>query len=749
MSELPILVEYGPTLWYAALAAFVVLCCLALAWRRRTRRERLRAVAAAGAIAAALDGAADGVELALEGTLIVGDEPAAPMREDEPASGVSAVELRLPGAAFVCRTLRHAHRAPVLQLRVASDIVVLDGPIELVTGGEERHASKDFADETSPEARAWLPAGLRKAAEACPPIFRLLSDGDRIIAIGALHRGSGDGPGYRDAQTAWSLRPVANDSDAAKPHLRLISTAPLPRTGQPLWRRVARRAMAGALIFIATTWIAGRWLAASETSIARLQLASTIPLTRERALNRLAALWAAQPHADRTSVMGAASLLLQLGRCQGAAELLFDHQQFVLARDLALSCGTPAARSIAARAALADGRYAEASALFDDDGLDVRRYADEALLAHLGAHQWERASRMIEQPEARLHAITRLARPCFVHALAARAGLSPPDEWLHAIPTHGDQEVDPEVISARAQCQILAADKSPDDGAAAAILQEYDDSLRREEERTRLCNMAAGSWCGSRLTAARVGYEEVSLMTLGRRVPVRPELSPVMARHAHALLDWKAGGGFDQTSPALARAASDRLAGKDGWEWYRAEAAVAVAAATELASPEEADAWWRLALANYGGEPKAWKHRSAGRVFLALAIRRGARVVAQRLIADSPDLATHLSPVLKSWLGVSDASGIRRAEISRRWGPDWLVPGIGSAPITDRRWENDRIRQPVIACEALTRAGNQALLAERRGDTSSAADFRARARRHYDVLMDPEIAVLLRLAFTY
>lgn len=719
MSELPFLVEHGPALWYAALTAFVVLGCLAVEWRwrRRARRERRQALAGFGAAATALDGAADGVELAVAGTLIVGDPPAAPMREGEPPSGVSAVELRLAGAAFARRTLRHAQRAPMLQLRVGGDLVDLEGPIELAAGAEERHAAKDFADETSAEVRAWLPAGLRQAAEACSPIFRLVCDGDRVVASGALHRGAGDGPGYRAEQTSWSLGPLVDEREpGAEARLRLVSSAALPRTGRPLWRRIARRAIAGALLFIAGTWIAGRWLSAPDSSVTRLQIASTVPLTRERALNGLEGAWASQREPDRASVLGAAAVRLKLGRCRQAAELLLDHQQFALAHDLGLSCGTAAARSIAARAALADGRYAEASELFD---LDVRNYrAVEALVAHIAAHQWDRASEIIEHAD--IYRMRPLARACFAHALRVRAGREPPDAWQNLVPTLSGQKDEYDVRAARAQCQLLAADASPDDAVAAGILEDYDE---------------------------RFGWPTASVMMIGRGLPLATDRVAWMPQQDRVLLQWKPPHGFEEAPPALARAAADRLANRRGWESYRADLAITVAIATELVSPEETDAWWRLVRGNADAESDTEPRRAARAVLLALAIRRGARVVALQILADSPELASGLEDVLKRWLGLASPSDARDDQSERYWGPDWLVPGTAPAPVAHPQWARDPLYEPPTPYVALVRAGNLALLAERRGDASSAAELRARARRHYDAVMDLEIAVMLNLSF--
>jgi hypothetical protein len=275
-------------------------------------------------------------------------------------------------------------------------------------------------------------------------------DGDDVIAIGRMSRAaSGDATDYREAAGGWRLAPSTGE-----PAIQLCTARPVA-CPKPLWP--VRGVLVLGLVGLASYYGLGYYgnaivklrdyprssvVGDDDVSTSSAELASALPRSRERALNRLAIDLQYRPQTD--DVIAERMALARMIDCEGAIALAKRLDRFDEAVELARDCDLPL---LARTPLVALGRYDEAARIpaTMTNGDD----ADVGDLAAIGAGKWREA--------AALNTGDRPSVRCFAQYLRSRAG-----------DPIGDLEV------ADPTCRVIAGTLAPRDDRGAYFPEPHD-----------------------------------------------------------------------------------------------------------------------------------------------------------------------------------------------------------------------------------------------------------------------------------
>ncbi len=201
----------------------VVAALAALAFVAGHRRERARrARASLGQPTEALDETFLGERVVLEGTIEHVSTPCARFEDGAPCAAAtveSAGPRALPDASTEASptaesaSVAHSTRAASIVLHVATERVIVVGPVDVLVGSVETDPVAPLADLAA-QVRERVATAAENAALPAPnavddarahPLFRSVSEGDHVHVAGRLAKQSeGDRKGYRERAT-WVL----------------------------------------------------------------------------------------------------------------------------------------------------------------------------------------------------------------------------------------------------------------------------------------------------------------------------------------------------------------------------------------------------------------------------------------------------------------------------------------------------------------------------------------------------------------
>jgi hypothetical protein len=257
MAHLPWLVVHG--LWaFRAVVAAGALAGVIGAWLRVRVRARRNASAARAALGEAVtrERFAPGEVVTVAGSIRVEGEAWARFEDGAPAAAVLAA-VRGPDGWVPAAAARAEQLA--LADEQGAQILVIEGPIEVIAGAREVHGRVRLAAlpgaVTDRVVAALLasPAGMNMPPAHREIVLRSIADGGRVLARGVLRRRAErrQPEGYRDTQRpAWSL-----EEEGGAPVL--VAARQAPRVEGPAWRRLAASGAIGALACAAALTLTG------------------------------------------------------------------------------------------------------------------------------------------------------------------------------------------------------------------------------------------------------------------------------------------------------------------------------------------------------------------------------------------------------------------------------------------------------------------------------------------------------------
>lgn len=762
MEELPFLVVYGAWLWKGVAVLFVA----GAAWlwsllRRRTLRRRAAAARAMlGAPAQELAGASDGSILVVEG-ILRGDGLCERYVDGKPAAAASFRWGRdwLSGSSTIGSLDR---RAQELWLDTAEGPIELRGNITVLAGSTE-DCRRSGSQPRATRQRLCADAGC-----ASPPItwydepsHRWLAAGDRIRARGRVRRSAGrTGAGYRGDAGAWSL-----EADAGDQAVPLLFTG-APSLRRPLLRQWVWPLVSGLALFFAGAYVLGacalheskaesynmvpQGRPFSLPAVDRLTLAAATPFHRSRALERIESELAYRRTAEQRRLDAELAIDELRHECGHAVWLLVEHGQYRAALERSRGCPQSSFRErTTAHASLAEFAAASDTLAKQAEHKPATYVSGDDVAIHILAKRWSRAAAAARKradewrsspSPAPVHA---RVWSCLALALDVKAGKRDALSEMRARNQPGAHEA----------CTILVAD-----------LTGTDDAIRRMTELPLELDKIDGEYLGYDLTRARdyvllehdpelvdnerplvgssivggglpsdaiVGTGELGLAV--RLAPRLPQLTACCSELADRLwaelvLALLSSGQYDAAAQQLAAARADLQR-----SWYAAEMQIVLALwrgqdqqARSLAAdrPAAADIWSdKLALTDGNLDPYSdkWMNDSIYQS-LADSLRRAAASgdgewLRGRLEADG----------FHGWRVLPLLAG----RITRNRGPLREFLRLAAPPHT------------VGPAPWLLQLGARLLLAERLGDEALASHYRTLAKRHYDAIADPEVAMLL------
>ncbi len=454
-STLPWIVVYGNWVWSATLVALMAAAPLHI-WLRRRQIARAKKRDAMGELGAptAIENLHPNRLATLEGIVRVkaGPRDTSAGKAAAVANGRVEDDARAESLSLVCGESEHS----------------LAGPTRLLSGSR------------------WIRGGDEG-------LYTAIFSGDRVRVRGRVEAIAGGDSGYRDAAGQWRIvgceeNPIDIVADGVQ--------VPAPRG-----RELPRALLLPVLIFFAATYVAGAMGSETLDDISAsagqvdvplgLRVASATPFHRDDALDRLGYGIGFYGKGSRTLSMGHVALELLQDDCPAAVKRALEHDEMLLAVELANGC-PPTAEGLEARVAAnyVVGNFSAISEqlgrfsliAIDDpwataDG-KLRIVWDIAARIHLLAGHYSRAADAVEVAVPRLQALARSQAEDGDGDIAVERTQVKADAIAclgHALRVRGGQESSRSALEAAARtlpiCHLLLAEVTPLERRADVLVE--------------------------------------------------------------------------------------------------------------------------------------------------------------------------------------------------------------------------------------------------------------------------------------